>query len=277
MRLIIRAARCLAAVALALALTAPPASAQYQPSSSSQPATGEKYYVEFGAGWWDPSPAMTVSSESLGIIGSEIDAVNDLGFQKTGFKEFRLVLRPAKKHKFRFDYIPISFAAESTLDRTIVFNGQAYQAGLPVNSTMDWKVFQLGYEYDFLYRNWWYAGLIVEAKYTSVTIRLQSPIDDEYASVRAPIPTAGGVFRIYPVANISITGELTGFKLPTSVDSQDRYDGKYIDGNLYGTVNLTNNFGVQVGYRSLTVSYRVKLDTGDFVLRGPYIMGVARF
>ncbi len=128
-----------------------------------------------------------------------------------------------------------------------------------------------------MYYSRWYLGFIAEAKYTQVNVQLQSPIDTEYANAKAPIPTLGGVVRVYPVANISITGEVTGFKLPTSVDPQNRYDGEYIDADLYGMLNFSKNFGVQVGYRSLTVSYRVKLDTGDFVLHGPYIMGVARF
>jgi hypothetical protein len=79
------------------------------------------------------------------------------------------------------------------------------------------------------------------------------------------------------MTNISITGEVTGFKLPASVDKANRYDGKYVDFNIYGTVNLTGNFGAQVGYRSMDVMYRVKTDTGNFTLKGLYFGGVARF
>ena len=42
-------------------------------------------------------------------------------------------------------------------------------------------------------------------------------------------------------------------------------------------MNFTNNFGVQVGYRSIDVMYKVDEDTGDFTLKGLYLMGVVRF
>jgi hypothetical protein len=259
------------------AIGASTASAQYKRYTPGRLPTGETWHVEFGAGLWSPSPEMAVSSEQLGLIGSRIDAVDDLGMTKSTFKEIRLVLRPAKKHKFRFSYIPISYSAETTLKRTIVFNGQSYALGVPVNSELDWKAYRFGYEYDFVYRTWGFVGFILDAKYTDVNVTLASPVDTEFAHARAPIPTVGGIFRVYPLANVSFTGELTGFKLPTSVDKENRYDGKYYDLDLYGTLNFSDNFGVQGGYRSLTVGYRVKNDTGDFVLKGLYIMGVARF
>ena len=46
--------------------------------------------------------------------------------------------------------------------------------------------------------------------------------------------------------NISITGEVTGFKLPDSIDG--RYNAHYVDFDIYGTVNFTNNVGVKGGY-----------------------------
>ncbi len=77
------------------------------------------------------------------------------------------------------------------------------------------------------------------------------------------------------VPNISITGEVTGFKLPDSIDS--RYGGHYVDVDIYGTVNFTNNIGVKGGYRSLDMGYLVKQDSGSFTLKGIYFGVVARY
>jgi len=278
MRNTIRLAACLTA---ALAVGASTASAQYKQYPTSQPATGERYHVEASFGLWNPTPTILVSSESLGIVGTEIDGVNDLGMEKTRFKEFRVVLRPGKKHKLRFQYIPILFEAEQPrLERAIVFNGIKYNVGVPVNSSLDWKAYRFSYEYDFLYRDRGFLGFVVDAKYTDVEVNLESPVlpDPEYTRARAPIPALGLIGRIYPLGNVSLTAEFTGFKLPASVsDEKDRYDGKYLDFDIYGTLNLTNNFGVQAGYRSIDVMYKVKSDNGDFKLKGLYFMGVARF
>ena len=186
-------------------------------------------------------------------------------------------LRPAKKHKFRFSYIPISYSAEGVLSRTIVFNGQAFAVSLPVNSSLEWKAWTFGYEYDFIYRDAGFLGVIVEAKYTDATVNIANPLTTEYAHVKAPIPTIGAVGRVYLAANLSITGEFTAFKLPATSGALQGYDGHYYDFNLYGTLNFTDHYAVQAGYRSLAVAYRKDLDSGDLVLKGPYTMVVIRF
>lgn len=275
MRLNIRCVACLL-VALALVGVAP-ADAQYQRYRPSARATGESWHVEFGVGLWQPPPDIVVSSESLKIIGSDISAQDDLGLEKSTLKEFDLVLRPAKKHKFRFGYIPISYSADTILKRTIVFNGQAFQVGLPVNSSLDWKAWRFGYEYDFVYRDRGFVGVILEAKYTDASVTLKNPFTTEFAAVKAPIPAIGGIARVYPLGNVSVTGEFVGFKLPKSTGALKGYDGNYYDFNLYGTLNFSNNFAVQGGYKSLTVAYRKDFDRGDLALKGPYIMGVVRY
>ncbi len=94
---------------------------------------------------------------------------------------------------------------------------------------------------------------------------------------RAPIPTIGGIFRVYPVPNISITGEITGFTLGWVPQlDQGRHDGHYVDVDFYGTVNFTNNIGVQGGYRRFDVGYELKHDTGAFTVKGIYLGLVAR-
>ncbi len=275
MRQIFRVTACFVAV---LALFAASAHAQYrQYKPAEQTAVGEAYHAEFSFDFWNPDPTLTISANSLGIIGNQIDAVNDLGFVKSRFREMKVTLRPAKKHKFRFDYIPIDFSAETVLRRDIVYNGIIYRANLPVNSELKWHAYHFGYEYDFLYKDRWYAGVVLEAKYTAVDVSLRSPVDSEYNSMAAPIPAIGGVFRFYPAKYISVTGELNGFKLPTSWDKERRYDGKAVDFNIYATVNFTNNVGAQLGYRSMDVMFRVKSDEGDFTLKGLYFGGAVRF
>jgi hypothetical protein len=265
-----------AAVALWFVLQAAPAHAQFQPRPLNDPATGETYHIEGAAGLWFPGAAMSISSQSLGIQGSTIDFKTDLGLQDQHFPEVHLELRPATRHKFRFQYIPISYDQTATPPRDIIFNGQRFRAGLPVHSTLDWKAYRAGYEYDFLTTNRWFAGVIVDLKYTDVTATLVTGANaPEFAHAQAPIPALGGVFRIYPVANISVTGEITGFTLPEGLIKNS--SGHYLDVNVYGTLNFTDNLGVQAGLRSFDVGYLVKTDTGSFTQTGLFFGVVARY
>jgi hypothetical protein len=265
-------------VAFAVLLAGPcagPAAAQY---GASNPATGEKYNIELAVGWWMPEVAAVLASESLGIIGTEIDLVNDLGFVDEDFLEFRAVLRPARKHKFRISYTPIKYEADATLRRDLVFNGIVFPIRFPVTTALDWKAWRFGYEYDFIYRDRGFLGVVLEAKYTDVTASLTNPISTEFTSVKAPIPAVGVIGRVYPAANIALTGEFTGFNLPGDLADLDEDDtGSYFDFDVYATLNFTNNVGVTGGWRRLAVEYRIDEDFGDFELKGFYLQGVVRF
>lgn len=267
-------------VALLLA-AATPAVAQYQPRPLNDQATGENYHIEGAIGLWFPSSDLTVASSGGGILsgiaGSDISAQRDLGMpEQTHLPNFELILRPARRHKLRAAYIPIQFDGAATLTRDIVFNGQKYQIGVPVTSTLNWHAARFNYEFDFISNSHGFGGLILEAKYTDVRIELDAPTFNlaEFARAQAPIPALGGIGRVYVVPNVSITGELTAFKLPSI---EDKYSGHYVDLDIYGTVNFTNNVGVKGGFRSMNLGYLVKQDTGAFTMNGAYFSAVLRY
>jgi len=256
-------------------LAATPARAQFTPRTVNDPPTGEKYHIEASIGLWRPVAQATIASEQFNIPGTNIDLKKDLGLTDQTFSELHLVLRPTKRNKFRFQRIPIKYEQEATLTRDIVFQGQRYRVGVPVNSQLDWKAYRFAYEFDFITTNRGFVGFLLDAKYTDVGAALQSPLDNESYRKSAPIPAVGGIARVYVVPNISITGELSGFKLPENMIKD--YQAHYIDLDIYGTVNITNNFGGKIGYRSFDVGYAAKGDSGSFVLKGLYFNAVARF
>jgi hypothetical protein len=264
-----------AGLAAALVLLAAPAHAQFTPRPLSNPATGERFHIEAGADFWMPSADISISSEALGIAGSKIDLKRDLGATDQTFRALQLTLRPARAHKFRFQRVPIKYTASSTLAQDVVFNGIRYRASLPVNTDFDWKAYRFGYEYDFLTRNRWFAGFLLEAKYTDVKVQLDSPVASEFAHARGPIPAIGGIGRFYVVPNISITGEVTGFTIPDSID--ERYNAHYVDVDIFGTVNFNDYVGVKGGYRSSDLGYLINADAGSFKLRGIYFGAVIRY
>jgi hypothetical protein len=143
---------------------------------------------------------------------------------------------------------------------------------------MRWNAYRFAYEWDMVYASRGFFGIILEAKYTDVEARLsQFALGlEEFVRARAPIPAIGAIGRVYVAQNISITGELSGFRLPESID--EGYKAKYVDFDLYGSVNFTDHFGAQVGFRSFDVYYLFDgEDEGTLKLKGLYFGGVARF
>ena len=264
-----------------LVSAAVPAYAQTTVSVSSEPATGEKYHVEFGGFFWNPNPTIIIRSEALteAHIGSTINFVTELGLEQQRFGQIKAHLRPAKKHKLRFEYTPISYENPGVnLTRDVIFNGQLYRLTLPVATELRWDAYRFGYEYDIISRDRGFFGVLFDIKYTDVeaTLRQGAIGLEEFARARAPIPSIGAIGRVYVVPNISVTAEFSGFNLPDSIN--ENYKAHYFDFDLYGSINFTHNFGAQLGYRSFDVFYLIDdEDEGELKLKGFYLGGVVRF
>jgi hypothetical protein len=269
----------LSAAVLCVAFTARSAEAQFRPQPlGGGPPPAEQFWVEASAGFWSPTADMAVTSDGSGplegIIGSRIDFKEDLGLTDHRFRELHAVLRPARKHKLRFQFIPIKYEQEGVLERKIIFNGQAYPLGIATSSLLQWNAYRFGYEYDFVTTNRGFGGFILEAKYTDIAAELVNFQTREFVKASAPIPAIGGIARVYVVPAVSVTFELTGIAIPKIAND---YDGHYADLDLYGTVNLQRNIGLQLGYRSFDVGVTVTDLTGTFLLKGLYFGMVARY
>jgi len=256
----------------ALALVAVPAHAQYRPRPVASTSPAESFHVELGAGFWNADADMQIAS---GAGGSTVDLKQDLGLQDKKFTEFQLVIKPALKHKIRVQLVPIKFTQTGTPRGPIVFGGQTYPAGTPVDSTLEWKAWRFGYEYDFVSNYRGFAGTIVDVKYTDVNATLTAGGRVGAASAKAPIPALGGIARIYLASNLSLTGELTGFKFPGGWLKSA--SGHYADMDFYAMLNFVDALGVRAGYRKFDVEYVKDTDTGTFKLSGPYLGVSLRF
>ena len=272
----------------ALISSATAATAQFSAQSSNTPV-GDNYKVELFGGLWEPSYDLTVASNAFGIVGTIIDAKRDLGIASRRFPEFRLRLRPGRKHRIRIDYLPIEYRATTAIKRRIVFRGIAHEPGISISSTLNWKTWRFGYEYDLIHRSRGYFGLIVEAKYTDLEASLDTSLGHEFVRARGPIPAIGAVLKVYPLPIFSIAGEITAFGLPDDPGSTGDsilgafdanrfpYTGTYIDFDISGTLNFTRNFGAQIGYRSLDLNVSSNEDLAALKLTGAYIGAVVRY
>lgn len=270
----VRSSVAVALVAVAAwGLSATPAAAQFQPRGPA--SVGEDYHVEVSFNLWPPTPEAIIASESLGIIGTDVDLVTDLGIEKQTLRDLRIVLRPAKKHRFRISQVPMTYDASTTLTREFIFNGLRYRPGLPVDTTAQFKTWRFGYEYDFLYRDQGFLGVLLDAKYIDYKVGLNSPIGDEFDERVGVLPTIGLVGRAYVLPNVAINGEFSYFKLPESAieDVQGRY--KELDVNV--TYNPQKNVGVQAGYRWVDGLFAVENDRGTFAFKGLYFGATLRF
>src|SRR5215510_11068823 len=86
-----------------------------------KPAPGEQFHVELGLMFWNPTPGIQIQTGSLAALGeNEVDFVQEFGIEKERFKDFRAVVKAAKKHKLRITHVAAEYNAATTLQRTFV-------------------------------------------------------------------------------------------------------------------------------------------------------------
>ena len=146
-----------------------------------------------------------------------------------------------------------------------------------MSTQVDFTTYRFGYEYDFLYTNRGFLGVLFDLKYTNVDLDLRSPIHTEFVSAAAPIPTIGVVGRVFPAKNFAINGELSFFRTAVTLAEQFEGDASYTDIDINGTVNFNKNFGAQIGWKRISVFYDIDLDVGTLKFNGFYYGGVVRF
>lgn len=263
----------------ALGVFAAPAtvSAQYRPVMSGG-GIAEDYHIEAAYNWWNATPELIVNSESLNILGDDVDLIGDLGIAKHKLGKFDLVLKPSKKHRFKYQHLPVKYTTDAfPVQRSFIFNGQRYNLGLPVTTTVDFSTDSFAYEYDFIHLPRGFIGANINLKLTNIDVDLQSPIGAEFFKQAAPIPAFGFAGRGYITPNLSVDSEMTFFRIPKSLEEQLEGDGSYNDFDIHGTYNVNKYVGAQFGWRKTTIFYSTETDKGDLKFSGLYFGGVIRY
>jgi len=241
--------------------------------AQAQVLPAEDHVVELGVMFWKPSPELTLSTGAISGAGiDEVDFVQEFGIGDRFFPEFRATL--GRNHKFRFSYVSIKYDAETTIQRTIRFEGRTFDIGVPATADITWDLWKFGYEWDFVSRERGFLGVVADVKYNKVEASIDSPVLTSAATTdtTAAVPTIGVIGRGYLSPMVAVTGEFTALSF-----DRDENRVKLYDFDLYGTVSFGRNVGVQGGYRSVVVDYLVDQDGGDLKMKGPYFGAVVRF
>ena len=233
----------------------------------------EDHVAELGVMFFKPAPELILSTDTLVGAGvNQVDFVQEFAIEEEAFPEFRVVL--GREHKFRASFVTFDYEAEAFITRTIRFQGQTFNIGVPAATDITWRLYRFGYQWDFVSRERGFFGVVAELKYNRIEASVDSPALSSAATTdtTAPVPTLGVVGRAYIVPAVSITGEFTGLSLTPGDDEL-----KVFDLDIYGMVSFGRYVGIQGGYRSVVADYVMNDDIGDLSMKGPYFGAVVKF
>jgi len=252
----IRSLLCAWCVLLTVSATA---EAQFTVQPDVVPA--EDFHVELALMGWRPTPELEITTPAFNPLGGTVDFIETFGFPHKRFPDYRVVIKPGRKHRLRFSRVEFAYQEDAVVQ------------GVSGTADVTWELWRAGYEYDLISRSHGFLGVIGELKYNKVNASIATNFGSLVTEQKVPLPTVGGIARGYLGDYASITGEFTML----TVDRDGDFRGKFWDLDVYGTAHFGRSLGVQTGYRSVVTDYLVDDDQGDLKMQGWYFGGLVRF
>jgi hypothetical protein len=111
------------------------------------PASSSAFEIGARGYYWFPSLDGNVKVDEAAIIGTTIDFEKDLGIEDENYPSVEVFLGGGRHH-LALTYTNIEYSGRKMLTRDIIFGGETF-TGL-VDSSIEYKMMDLLYQYDFL-------------------------------------------------------------------------------------------------------------------------------
>ncbi|MBA4422965.1 MAG: hypothetical protein C0390_07655 [Syntrophus sp. (in: bacteria)] len=218
--------------------------------------------------YWFPTFKADIRVDDSGLTGDNLNLKDTLGVKDESFPSFEVFVGHGGHH-LNVAYTPIDYSGSTLLTRKIVFNGQTFAAGSKVDTNLQLKMFDLGYQYDLIDTENILAGfslgLIVQIKYIDGEAKINAPAYNTGSDFkfRAPMPMLGlgahvGILHDILEARVKATGIA--------------YSGSYFYEALADLSFTPFPFlDIHAGYKMM----RLKIDYSDLLLNtefaGPFV------
>jgi len=156
------------------------------------------YGFDFGARgyYWHPDFSGDIRVDANSIIGTTINAKDDLGMDDEGYPTLEFFFGQGNHH-LTLSYTKADHSGAHNINRDILFNGQNYPFGTFVESDLKFQMLDLEYQYDFINLEnvlaGFSVGILAKAKYIDGEARLHAASlgYDEKETFKVPVPMLG--------------------------------------------------------------------------------------
>ena len=215
--------------------------------------------------YWFPSLDGKVRVDEAAIIGDTIDFENDLAIGDEDYPSVEAFVG-AGKHHLDLGYTKVDYSGSNVLTRDIVFEGKTYSIGDLVSSSIEYKMIDFHYQYDFIDLENALAGFslggVFQVKYLDGEVSLKTTGLDEKEDFTLPIPMVGLNLHIGIIADI-LEARVRGTAMTYSGDSM--YE-------LVGDISWTPFpfIGIHGGYKTFVIDVEEEDVFLDYDMSGPY-------
>jgi hypothetical protein len=226
------------------------------PRSSAQTDEFDSYKLRLEGFWVYSYPSGTLQGSS---DTAAVDLQRDLSFGSYSTALGKLDWKFTHKNHLYVGGGPFNSSHQTVLNRTIVFQGQTFEAGSTVQAALNSPYYMFGYQYDVIRRRRGHLGLAVQmnvfdahASIKGVVLTggsggTQSTTASASGSLIAPIPVAGPEFRLYLTDSprLFVEGNVFGMYF----FGYGNFVSAYGDIGVTVVKHLSLNVGYQLGSR----------------------------
>jgi outer membrane protein len=215
--------------------------------------------------YWFPSLDGKLRVDEAAIIGDTINFENDLAIEDEDYPSVEAFVG-AGKHHLDLGYTKVDYSGSNVLTRDIVFEGKTYSIGDLVSSSIEYKMIDFHYQYDFIDLENALAGFslggVFQVKYLDGEVSLKTTGLDEKEDFTLPIPMVGLNLHIGIIADI-LEARVRGTIMTYSGDTM--YE-------LMGDISWTPFpfIGIHGGYKTFVIDVEEEDALLDYDMSGPY-------
>lgn len=216
-----------------------------------------------GVGFFGPSNNTSIRlGTSNGLLGTNIDFENDLGFERTtNTFAAHLQWRSARRSRFDLEYYQLNRSSSKTLQRTIQFGDDIYNINANVNAFFNNSIYRFSYGYAIVSKPKAELGLQlgIHTMQSSIGIALAAGgvglSASEDFGFTAPLPNLG-IWGGYALSRrLALKGDFSYLSLNTGEVS-----GKIVSYQAALMYRLLPKFDVTVGYSGFNFEVDATVD-----------------
>ena len=216
--------------------------------------------------YWFPDLQGDVQVDKDGIVGTKLDLRDDLGINNESYPWLDVFLGIGKHH-LTFSYFEANYKGSQFINKNIYFNGELFNINDLVDSKIDYKSYDLMYQYDVV--DWenilagFSLGVVARVKYLDGELAMASTTQQTKLDFTAPIPLLGANFHMGLLADV-----LEARVLLTAIG----YSGNNcIDGQVDVSLTPLPFIDINAGYRLFYLNADIDDITFDFGTGGPFL------
>jgi hypothetical protein len=211
----------------------------------------DSYKLRIDTAWYyiNPSGSFHGTNDS-----GSVDIQKDLGFDTYSTFAGKLDWKFTHKNHLYVAISPLNSSHQTVLNRTFMFQGQTFNAGLTTHSSLNTLYVAPGYQYDFIRRKRGHLGLALQMDIFDTTAKINAAAQvtgdgvhhgavSATGSLVSPIPVAGPDFRFYLTNSpkVFVQGNVLGMYLFGY--------GNFVSSNGSFGVNFSRHFAAVAGYQ----------------------------